>query len=125
MKASLADCLERLPLAANEQWPNGYPAAEAMAHGTMMLEVFAPRGEDRQTPHRQDELYIVAGGTSDFVNEGETVSVKAGDALFVRAGAEHRFVGMSEDFVTWVVFWGPEGGEAPAPVPSEDASADA
>lgn len=125
MKTSLGENLKRLPLAGNEQWPDGYPASEAMVHGTMTLEVFAPRGEDRQTPHRQDELYIVAAGTSDFFNSGETIPVKAGDALFVRAGAEHRFIGMSDDFVTWVVFWGPEGGEAPAPVPSEDASVDA
>ena len=24
----------------------------------------------------------------------------------------HRFVDFSDDFGTWVVFWGPEGGEA-------------
>ena len=125
MKSSLGEHLKRLPFPANEQWPDGYPVAEAMAHGTMTLEVFAPRGEDRQTPHRQDELYIVASGTSDFVNAGERTKVAAGDALFVRAGSEHRFSGMSADFVTWVVFWGPDGGEAPAPVPSQDASVDA
>ena len=125
MKTSLGEHLMRLPFPANEQWPDGYPVAEAMAHGTMTLEVFVPRGEDLQTPHRQDELYIVAAGTSDFVNAGEMTSVKTGDALFVRAGAEHRFIGMSEDFATWVIFWGPEGGEAPAPVPSQDASVDA
>ena len=29
----------------------------------------------------------------------------------VAAGAVHRFVDFSDDFQTWVVFWGPEGGE--------------
>jgi mannose-6-phosphate isomerase-like protein (cupin superfamily) len=35
-----------------------------------------------------------------------------GDVLFVPAGVEHRFEDFSDDFVTWVVFYGPEGGEA-------------
>lgn len=30
------------------------------------------------------------------------------------AGAEHRFVEFTPDFATWVVFWGPPGGEAAA-----------
>lgn len=37
--------------------------------------------------------------------------VRTGDALFVAAHVPHHFEGMSEDFVTWVVFWGPKGGE--------------
>ena len=34
-----------------------------------------------------------------------------GDALFVPAGVTHRFEKMSDDFVTWAVFYGPQGGE--------------
>ena len=34
-----------------------------------------------------------------------------GDALFVAADDPHHFEAMSDDFVTWVVFWGPKGGE--------------
>jgi hypothetical protein len=29
------------------------------------------------------------------------------------AGAVHRFENFSNDFVTWVVFYGPQGGESP------------
>jgi quercetin dioxygenase-like cupin family protein len=36
---------------------------------------------------------------------------QAGDAFFVPAGQVHRFEHFSDDFVTWVVFWGPPGGE--------------
>lgn len=35
----------------------------------------------------------------------------AGDTLFVAAGVTHRFEQFSDDFVTWVVFYGPQGGE--------------
>jgi len=32
--------------------------------------------------------------------------------LFVAAGEEHRFTEFTDDFATWVFFYGPEGGEA-------------
>ncbi|MEC5291885.1 cupin domain-containing protein [Aurantimonas sp. C2-5-R2] len=125
MKVSLDHFLGKLPLPATAEWPDGVFHAEALSHGTMTLEIFAPRGEDRQRPHSQDELYIIASGQSDVVRDGERGHVRAGDALFVRAGTEHRFEGMSDNFVTWVVFWGPPGGEAPAPSPSVFAAIDA
>lgn len=125
MKVSLDHFLGKLPLPGTDEWPDGVFHAEALSHGTMTLEIFAPRGEDRQRPHSQDELYIVASGQSDVVRDGERGHVRAGDALFVRAGTEHRFEGMSDNFVTWVVFWGPPGGEAPAPSPSVFAAIDA
>jgi hypothetical protein len=31
--------------------------------------------------------------------------------FFVPAGVAHRFERFSPDFATWVVFWGPHGGE--------------
>jgi hypothetical protein len=40
------------------------------------------------------------------------VDVQPRDFLFVAAGDEHRFVEFTEDFSTWVLFYGPEGGEA-------------
>jgi mannose-6-phosphate isomerase-like protein (cupin superfamily) len=80
-------------------------------HGTMSVEVYAPLGEDRQSPHSQDELYIVISGSAEFVKNGERIAVKPQDLLFVEAGVEHRFEALSEDFSTWVVFWGPQGGE--------------
>jgi hypothetical protein len=32
--------------------------------------------------------------------------------LFVTAGVEHWFEGFTNDLVAWIVFYGPEGGEA-------------
>jgi hypothetical protein len=34
-----------------------------------------------------------------------------GELLFVPAGVVHRFEDFSDDFATWVMFYGPEGGE--------------
>jgi mannose-6-phosphate isomerase-like protein (cupin superfamily) len=44
------------------------------------------------------------------VNE-QRFSFEPGDALFVPAGAVHRFEDFSDDLAVWVVFWGPPGGE--------------
>jgi mannose-6-phosphate isomerase-like protein (cupin superfamily) len=46
---------------------------------------------DRQQPHADDEVYVVLEGTGVLDVEGATVPVKEGDAVFVEAGADHRF----------------------------------
>lgn len=86
--------------------------AYVLQHGTMKLGLYAQTGEDRQQPHRQDELYVVVSGSADFGKEGERVACKPSDVLFVEAGKDHRFENISEDFSTWVVFWGPDSGDA-------------
>ncbi|GAB4530622.1 MAG: hypothetical protein Tsb0010_12240 [Parvularculaceae bacterium] len=88
--------------------------ARVMAHGTMFAGLYAPRGEDRQTPHSRDEIYVVMSGEGEFVNDGERIRFAPGDILFVKAHKEHRFENFSDDFATWVIFWGPEGGESDA-----------
>jgi mannose-6-phosphate isomerase-like protein (cupin superfamily) len=87
-----------------------------MKHGTMTLRFYAPGGEDPQTPHTQDEIYIVATGSGTVLSGPaedrlERRPFGPGDAIFVPAGHVHRFVNFTDDFGTWVVFWGPEGGE--------------
>jgi mannose-6-phosphate isomerase-like protein (cupin superfamily) len=71
------------------------------------LVLFAPEGEDRQSPHTQDEIYIVISGTGTFRCGEESVSFVAGDVLFAPAQVTHRFENFSDDFQTWVVFYGP------------------
>lgn len=100
-----------LPGPPTPEYPDGEPFAELLRHGTMSLELYAPVGRDLQQPHDQDELYIVVAGTARFVRGADTVDVAVHDVLFVPAGMEHRFVDFSDDFATWVVFWGPTGGE--------------
>jgi mannose-6-phosphate isomerase-like protein (cupin superfamily) len=46
---------------------------------------------DRQQPHEDDEVYVVLEGTGVLEVEGERVSVREGSAVFVEAGADHRF----------------------------------
>jgi mannose-6-phosphate isomerase-like protein (cupin superfamily) len=114
MKISLAETLRSLPQPATPKWPDGVWDVEAFRHGTMSLLLFTPRGRDYQTPHEQDELYVVQRGTGEFVLDGGRAAFGPGDVLFAPAGREHRFEGFSDDLVLWVVFWGPPGGESAA-----------
>jgi mannose-6-phosphate isomerase-like protein (cupin superfamily) len=46
---------------------------------------------DKQQPHADDEIYIVLEGSGILEVAGEPVPVHEGGAVFVEAGAEHRF----------------------------------
>jgi mannose-6-phosphate isomerase-like protein (cupin superfamily) len=46
---------------------------------------------DRQQPHENDEVYVVLEGTGVLDIEGKQVSLREGHAVFVPAGADHRF----------------------------------
>lgn len=58
---------------------------------------------DRQQPHADDEVYIVLEGRGTLDVEGEQVELREGHAVFVPAGAEHRFTGY-EQLVVLVIF---------------------
>lgn len=82
-----------------------------MQHGSMSVEYYKPEKVDHQQPHKQDELYVIASGSGFFFRNGDTVTCKTGDVLFVPAGMEHHFTDFTDDFATWVIFYGQEGGE--------------
>ena len=48
---------------------------------------------DHQSAHADDELYVVLEGRGMLTVEGESVSLREGQAAFVPAGADHRFTG--------------------------------
>ena len=113
MKLTIANAMEAL-----ETHRKGFPEqchestyAQLFRHGTMELEIYRPEGEDLQQPHEQDEIYFIASGSSRFEHEGMIEEVEAGDVVFVAANERHRFVDFSSDFATWVVLYGPAGGE--------------
>jgi mannose-6-phosphate isomerase-like protein (cupin superfamily) len=105
MKINPTELLSKLPAA------NGEHFIQAFAHGTMSVEMYSPIGTDPQQPHSQDELYFIHSGSGTFVRAGESIPFAAGDCLFVAANVPHRFEAFTPDFSTWVVFWGPQGGE--------------
>ena len=81
------------------------PFVLLMKEKNMSIEYFAPSKVDTQSVHMQDEVYVIASGSSQFLRNGESVECKTGDVLFVPAGMDHRFKNMSDDFATWVIFY--------------------
>ena len=64
-------------------------------------------------PHHADEFPERIGFRPERGNGDERHPFGVGDVLFVPAGVIHRFEDFSDDFATWVFFYGPEGGESP------------
>lgn len=114
-KVAFADAVRAVPTAEGKRF------AELFRHGTLTLELYAPREKDEQKPHNRDEAYLIAQGSGDFVCQdsqkqglqanAQRVTFGPGDFLFAAAGQPHRFENFTDDFFTWVLFYGPEGGE--------------
>lgn len=81
-------------------------------HGSLLVELYKPDGVDNQKPHERDEVYVVATGSGEFINGAQIHTFVSGDVIFVKAGVDHRFVNFTDDFSTWVFFYGPVGGES-------------
>ncbi|MDQ3661420.1 MAG: cupin domain-containing protein [Actinomycetota bacterium] len=79
---------------------------DSMSVGTYCIPA---GGVDDQTPHTEDEIYVVAGGRAKIVGGGDSASLLPGSVVFVPAGEEHRFVEITED-LTLLVFFAPAEG---------------
>lgn len=69
----------------------GYEIVHASPGLEIGVYVLVAPEPDRQQPHEDDEVYIVLEGSGILDVEGETVALREGHAVFVPAGAEHRF----------------------------------
>lgn len=92
--------------------PDGKRFATIFEHSSLLVEIYAPRGSDPQQPHTRDEVYFVASGSGEYVCGESRTKFGPTDLLFAAAGAVHRFENFTEDLAVWVLFYGPEGGEA-------------
>src|SRR6266511_2583553 len=93
--------------------PAGEHSVSVLQRGTLNVKLSLPVRPNRQTPHEQDEIYIIVRGRGVLVHDGRRDACEAGDLLFVAAGTEHHFEDFSDDLAVWVVFYGPMGGEMP------------
>ena len=104
MNISILSALEQLQESKNV-------FMEVFKHGTLSVEIYRPEKKDYQQPHDRDEVYVVISGSGVFLNDQVRTPFEPGTFLFVPAGIEHRFESFTEDFATWVIFYGPKGGE--------------
>jgi len=106
----LAEARARIP------GPAGEHSVSLLQRGTLNVKLAlrpaVPPTE--QTPHSQDEVYVVIRGRGVLLHDGKRDPFESGDLLFVAAGIEHRFEDYTDDLAVWVVFHGSHGGEVPA-----------
>ena len=69
----------------------GYEIVHESAGVELGVYVLVAPEPDRQQPHEDDEVYVVLEGSGVLQVEGESVPVSEGTAVFVEAGADHRF----------------------------------
>jgi mannose-6-phosphate isomerase-like protein (cupin superfamily) len=81
--------------------------AATMSVGTYSIPA---GGLDDQTPHAEDEVYVVLAGRGLFTGGDQTVPVGPGSTLFVPADEDHRFHDVSEDLAVLVIFAPPYTG---------------
>ena len=82
----IADVKDRLVAATG-----GYEIVHSSPGLEIGVYVLVAPEPDRQQPHEDDEIYVVIEGSGVLEVEGEPVPVREGDAVFVEAGADHRF----------------------------------
>lgn len=73
------------------------------------LYVLPAGGTDEQSPHAEDEVYVVLAGRSRFTAADETRDAVPGDTIFVPAGVPHHFHDIVDELRLIVVFAPPEG----------------
>lgn len=102
-----AEAVARIPT------PKGERSVLVLNRGTLDVRLSVPLPPNVQTPHAQDELYVVVKGKGVLVSEGRHEAFETGDVLFVAAGTDHHYADFSEDLALWRIFYGAEGGERP------------
>lgn len=73
---------------------------------TLSMGLYAlPAGaRDTQSPHAEDEVYIITEGKAVLDVEGEKFPATTGSILFVKARVKHHFHDIEEDLKVLVLF---------------------
>ncbi len=100
----VAETAERLRTAGG-----GYEVVHRSSGLELGVYVLVAPEADRQQPHDYDEVYVVLEGSGVLEVEGERTPLREGEALFVPAGADHRFTAY-EQLALFVIFNGPYSG---------------
>jgi mannose-6-phosphate isomerase-like protein (cupin superfamily) len=96
-----------------EAGAGGYEVVHSSPGLELGVYVLVAPEPDRQQPHADDEVYVVLDGWGTLEIEGESVALAPGQAIFVPAGAEHRFTGYEGLSVLVAFVKRDEGGAAP------------
>ncbi len=85
---------------ADNDWAE-HIAVPALSVGTYCIPA---GGTDDQSPHTEDEIYVVTSGRARINTPAGSAEIGPGSVIFVPAGEEHRFTDIAEDLALLVVF---------------------
>ena len=90
----------------NQREKAGRPFLQFLNVPTMRMGLYAlpAGGDDKQTPHEDDEVYYVLKGHATLRVESQEFPVEPGSMVFVPAHTVHKFHSISEPFETLVFF---------------------
>jgi mannose-6-phosphate isomerase-like protein (cupin superfamily) len=100
MDAWELDDVDAARLAAGRAYHEFISVAD-LSCGLYVLEAGAT---DPQSPHTEDELYVVMSGRGRVTVGAEERDVRSGSLIFVGAGVAHRFHDIEERLVLVVAF---------------------
>lgn len=86
---------------ASERLYHEFISVPDLSGGLYVLEAGAT---DPQSPHTEDELYVVMSGRAKVRVGDDVRPITAGSVVFVATGIEHRFVDIEERLVLLVMF---------------------
>jgi mannose-6-phosphate isomerase-like protein (cupin superfamily) len=84
--------------------PNDYVSHFETADMSVGTYCIPAGGRDDQTPHTEDEIYVVTGGRARIETDDGSADVGPGDVIFVPADEGHTFVDVAEDLSLLVIF---------------------
>ena len=90
-----------VPAAAYGEWVR----SGALSSGIYRL---AAGARDEQSPHEEDEVYVVTSGTAHLEIDGVRSPVRPGTVAYVPRRVPHRFVDITDGLEVAVVFAPPE-----------------
>ena len=103
----LVEAEARIPGLAGER------AVLVLQRGTLDIKLSIPIPPNQQTPHEQDELYVVIRGRAVLVHDDKRNRFCSGDILFAAAGVDIT-TRTSNDLAWWRIFSGGRGGRNPS-----------
>jgi mannose-6-phosphate isomerase-like protein (cupin superfamily) len=95
----------------------GYEVVHTAPGLEVGVYVLVAPSPDDQSPHEDDEVYVVLEGDGSLEVAGEEVPLSQGEAVFVEAGVPHRFT-RYDTLSLLVVFTPPAAEAAPLRDPS-------
>ena len=104
-----------LPELSTRRAASGRLYLEFLRTGSMSLGLYTlpTGGEDPQSPHGEDEVYVVTAGRARLRVGEEDVAVEPGSIVFVPALVPHRFHSIESE-LSALVFFAPAEGTAHA-----------